>query len=140
MAAYTLLVSKPSMLRYLVFKVDGAAVTRALGTISDAKTANTLFGDMSAGPLKQTFKKLRATWNTGETPDATNPAGNARITTTITPLTLSQGAFGTSAALRYYDAGAGVNTLEVLGGKPSGTTDAAETNCIVEIRFNHSLE
>lgn len=130
--ALTVLVSKPSLLRYYVVSVNGSAVKR---------TITELLSDMAAGPLKKVFAGLTASWGTGETPSAAdgNPISHPRITTIVTPLTTATGGLPTSAALRYFIDTA-TNTLEILGGLVPGTSNYYTTNCIVEIRFNHSLE
>lgn len=134
--AINLLVAKPSLLRYYAEDDTGDALYR---------TMNQMLGDMAPGPLKAVFSTLTASWGTtgntnGEAPaDATNPVGHPRISVFITPLTSAGGTVPTTACVRFFTA-SGINTMEILGGALPGTVSTLHTNCIVEIRFNHSLE
>jgi hypothetical protein len=128
--AITVLAKKPSILRYLVKSADGSALYR---------DQSQMLADMGEGPLKSTLAAMTASWGDGETPTAANPMGNSRITTIVTPLTSGAGSIPTTAAVQYYNS-SGLNLLEILGGALPGTVATTLTNCIVEIRYNHSLE
>jgi len=141
--AFTVLVSNPHILRYQVSSADGSLMTRPVGTTADTSATGSLLGDMVAGPLRSTMAQLAGyTWGTtGESSiNFASPVASARISTTVYSLTTSGATLVAPVGIRYVDASG--NKLQVLGGRDSGASPspANVTNCIVEIRFNHSLE
>ena len=134
MADFTKLLQTPYKIRYYVYAAAGSAKKNTLTEILTDLTVS--------GPLKTALSKLTATW--GASADAyptaaANPFLQKNLSITLTPYTYQANAYGVSAAsVQAYNNGSN-NVLEVLGGETTASTiGTAETNAILEIRFDHS--
>lgn len=132
---FTLLASSPYMLRYQITSTDGALGER---------TASQLMAECVKGsPLFRALYQidLAGSWGANSAPFATpNPATNPKISVTLASNISASGTVVAGAAYRWYNNGS-VNVIGVLGGDQERlTVIQGWTDCILEIRYNHSNE